>query len=372
MKIAMIGQKGVPASYGGIERHVHELSTKLAQNGHTVLAYARAWYTPRQNKQFEGIQIIHTPTLRTKNLDAIIHTFTATIHALTQKPDVFHYHGVGPALLSWIPRIFAPRAKVVVTFHCIDRYHQKWSWLARLMLRWGEYAACKFPHATITVSQSLDNYCRNEFGCNSVYIPNGAPVVDKTNLELSPEFNLESGKYLLMVARLVKHKGAHYLIDAWKKAQQEAPELLAGYQLAIAGGSTFTDDYVNALTQQAKDDDSIKLLGWVTGDKLQALYAHTTMLVHPSENEGMSLSILNAMAHGRAALVSDIAENREVIANTNFWCVPANVDALAERIVALIKDETLRATAGQQNQTLVEQKYNWPGITRHTERVYQR
>jgi len=144
MRIAMIGQKGIPAIYGGIERHVEELSLELAKQGHTVLVYARKWYTPKNIKNYHGINIIHTPTLRTKHFDAIAHTFFSTIHAMFQKPDVIHYHGVGPSLLSWIPRVFSPKTKVVATVHCLDRYHQKWGLFARIMLRFGELVRVPF------------------------------------------------------------------------------------------------------------------------------------------------------------------------------------------------------------------------------------
>ena len=160
---AMIGQKGIPAIYGGIERHVEELATELAKNGHDILVYARKWYSPKNITKINGIKIIYTPSLRTKHLDAITHTLTSTIHALFQKPDIIHYHGVGPSLLSFIPRIFLPSAKVITTSHCLDRYHQKWNWLARLMLRLGEWTAIKFAHQTIVVSKTLQSYYLNEY-----------------------------------------------------------------------------------------------------------------------------------------------------------------------------------------------------------------
>ena len=65
MKIAMIGQKGIPAIYGGIERHVEELSLELAKQGHEIFVYAHAWYTPKNIRNYHGIKVVHTPTLRT-------------------------------------------------------------------------------------------------------------------------------------------------------------------------------------------------------------------------------------------------------------------------------------------------------------------
>jgi len=282
MRILMIGQKGIPARYGGIERHVEELAAELAKKGDEIIVYSRFWYTPKNMNEWCGVKIIHTRGIHTKNLDAITHTFTATIHALFQKPDIIHYHGVGPALLSWIPRIFLPRTKVIVTFHCVDRYHQKWNWFAKLMLRTGEYAACKFPHITIAVSHGIKNYCLNEYNKETVYIPNGARIIKNIDPALLKQYGFESKKYIAMVSRLVPHKGAHYLIAAWQKIKQTNQEIIKDYKLAIVGDSAFTDYYVTGLKKFAKKDTDIVFTGWVQGKTLDTVFKETALLVHPS------------------------------------------------------------------------------------------
>ncbi|KKQ40885.1 MAG: hypothetical protein US58_C0011G0012 [Candidatus Magasanikbacteria bacterium GW2011_GWA2_37_8] len=369
MRIAMIGQKGLPAQYGGIERHVEELSLELVKQNHEVLAYARAWYSPKAETKYQGIKIIHTPTIHSKHLDAIIHTFTATIHAIFQKPDVIHYHGVGPALMAWIPRVLTPKTKVIVTFHCIDRYHQKWGWLARQMLRLGELAACYFPHETISVSKTIYNYCINEYQSPTTYIPNGVNLDSKNSAPLQ-EFGLEENKFLVMVSRLVPHKGAHYLISAWQEAKKRAPELLQGYKLAIVGGSAFTDKYVTKLNSMIVNDKSVVLTGWQQGEKLMALFKDAKMLVHPSENEGMSLSILRAMSLGKPVLLSDIAENRELIPDPRFWFINTDVESLTKKIIELMSDEKLLTEGGEMNKKMVTDNFLWDDIAKQTEELY--
>ncbi|MCX6782311.1 MAG: glycosyltransferase family 4 protein [Candidatus Magasanikbacteria bacterium] len=372
MKIAMIGQKGAPALYGGIERHVEELSKELVKNGHEVLLYARRWFTPEKITEHCGIKIIHTPTVRTKHLDAIIHTFVSTIHAIRQKPDVIHYHGVGPSLLSWIPRVFAPRIRVISTFHCIDRYHQKWGVFARMMLLLGERAACAFPHQTIAVSKTIQSYCLNEYHHTTVFNPNGVNVEENPGDEPIGKWDLKTGNYLLMVSRLVRHKGAHYLIEAWQKARRDRPDLLGNIKLAIVGGSSFTDDYVRRLKQMADGDTSIIFTDWQSGDALHALYANCLMLVHPSENEGLPITVLQAMSYGRPALVSNIPEHQEVITDGRFWSANASVFTLAKKIIDLVSNPELLASAGIQNKETVIRDYQWEDIARRTLDIYRK
>ncbi|MDO8499316.1 MAG: glycosyltransferase family 4 protein [bacterium] len=371
MRIAMIGQKGIPALYGGVERHAEELALELVKQGHEILAYARAWYTPIIIKNYKGVRVIHTPTIHTKHLDAIVHTFTSTLHAMCTGVDVIHYHGVGPSLIAWMPRIFTPRIKVIATFHCIDRYHQKWNWFARFMLRLGEWAACAFPHTTITVSKTIQNYCINEYQMNTESIPNGVNISDVDyGASALKQWGLQPGKYLLMVSRLIKHKGAHYLIDAWQAARQHYPELLRDYKLAIVGDGVFTENYTKKLKIMAKDDDSVVFTGWQYGAELETLFAHSKLLVHPSENEGLSLSVLQAMAKSKPVLVSDIPEQQEVIADKRFWFVNASSFSLANKIVELIQHPEWLAEAGKNNRQLAENKYGWETIGALTEKIY--
>jgi glycosyltransferase involved in cell wall biosynthesis len=227
MKIAMIGQKGVPALHGGIERHVHELSLCLVERGFDVLAYCRKWYTQRENGLFEGVELVHVPTLHSKHLDTIVSTFFATLDAMRRRVDVIHYHGVGPSLLSWIPRVFAPRILIVSTFHSIDRKHQKWGLFARLMLRLGEWACSNFSHKTIAVSRTIFQYMRDVYDRESAYIPNAVPLYEPLkNENVLEQWNLKEKEYVLVVSRLIPHKGIHYIVEAWKKIMETKPEIL--------------------------------------------------------------------------------------------------------------------------------------------------
>ena len=176
MKIAMIGQKGMPAIYGGVEKHVQDLASRLVLAGHKVIVYSRKWYTKKEDGEINGVTIKHLPSIHTKHLDTITHSLLATIHAIISGCDVIHYHGVGPSLISWIPRIFLPETRIITTAHCLDRYHQKWGWFARFMLRVGEWTAGKFSHTTIAVSKTIQNYYLNEYKKQTIFIPNGVKI----------------------------------------------------------------------------------------------------------------------------------------------------------------------------------------------------
>jgi glycosyltransferase involved in cell wall biosynthesis len=373
MKIAMIGQKGVPNIFGGVETHVTELATRLVRLDNKVIAYARFWYTPRGTKMFNGIRVIRLPSIKTKMLDAISHTFLSTMHAcFFVRPDVYHFHGVGQALLSWIPRILAPWSRVIVTFHAIDRLHEKWNPFARMILHLGEYAAVTFPHETITVSKVLRDYVKEEYGVTATYIPNGiTPRRASADPILLKPFGLEPFGFISVVSRLVRHKGQHTLIDGWKKARKLRPELFKDLKLAIVGDSAFTDAYVRELKKMAEGDSSIVFTGYQRGETLESIFMGSRFIVHPSISEGLSIAVLEAMSYGKAVIAASIPENMEALGDHGVPFKPGNVDELAEKIIELTEDPMKAASMGHVARHYVEDTFNWDAIAKKTLHVYE-
>jgi glycosyltransferase involved in cell wall biosynthesis len=374
MHIAMIGQKGLPAQFGGVETHVEALATRLVRFGHVVTVYGRRWYVPRGTTWVNGIRVIRTPSIRAKWFDTITATFFAILHAMVfVRPDVYHFHGVGPALLSWIPRIFAPRATVVTTFHSIDRLHEKWGTFARFMLRLGERATVVFADETIAVSKALAAYIQEQYGRRATYLPNGiTPVRTSVDPLLLSPFGLEPYGYIAMVSRLVPHKGAHTLIAAWQRARACDPVRMKDMKLAIVGGSAFTDAYVRKLQMMIAYDDSVVMTGYQRGETLDALFAGARFMVHPSTQEGLPIAVLEEMSYGKAVIAADIPETMEVAAEYGVPFPSGDVEALAEAILDLAGDQMHAAAIGHAARTFVEDEYHWDDIAQDTVHVYRR
>ncbi|MDO8424925.1 MAG: glycosyltransferase family 4 protein [bacterium] len=360
----MIGAKGMPATIGGVERHVEALSSRLAASGVRVTVYGRAWYMDRHPgtvRTEQGVRVVALPSLRTKHLDAISYTFMATLHAMREHADIYHFHGVGPSLLAWMPRVFRPRSRVVVTFHCVDRRHAKWGVIARAALWLGEWAACTFPHQTITVGETLTAYCRATYGAAPVCIPNGVvPLAPDATSERAHDLlranDIAPGKYLLVASRLVAHKEIHTVIQAFRQLRQERPEQYAALQLVIAGAPAFTDAYAEQLHAAAAGDTAIRFVGQRSGRMLDALFANCLAFVHASRAEGLPIAVLDAAGAGAVPIVSDIPEHCEIIQRVggvlfetgNAWDLACKLEVVIANAPHLreigdgIRDATLR------------------------------
>ncbi|TSC94860.1 MAG: Glycosyltransferase [Candidatus Berkelbacteria bacterium Athens1014_28] len=369
MKIAFIGQKGIPAKFGGVETHAQELASRLAGFGNEVVIYVRNNYTDKKIKKYKGVKLIHLPSIPTKNLDAISHTFLATMHAIFCDYDVVHYHAIGPSSLSWMIKIFKPRTVLVATFHCQDYLHKKWSAFARAYLHFGERMANTVPNKTIVVSKSLKKYAEKKYHNAPVFIPNGADIKNNENISELAGWDIRKKGYILSMGRLVKHKGVHYLIEAFKQLE-DTNRLPNNFKLVIVGAGSFTDDYVRYLKTISQSRSSIIFTGNQTGDALSQLLSNAYLFVQPSESEGLSIALLEAMGSGIAPLASDIAENIEAIGDAGFSFSNKSVESLRDKLAYLMNKPDEVKSMGEKSQERISKEFSWKSIAEKTNQLY--
>lgn len=364
MRIAFIGQKGMPAMGGGVERYVEDLSLRLVEIGHEVSVYTRPHYTDPQLTAYRGVQLVSLPSVNTKHLDAISHTVVASFHAAFQNYDVIHYQSIGPALVMWLPRLLNSRIRLVATLQSRDYEHQKWGTFAKLALKLGERAMCYFADEIIVVTQAMVTYVKENYDRDAVYVPNGANLYAETGSDLLEQFGLSKNNYIVAISRLVPHKGLAYLIEAYQQLETDK-------KLVIVGESSYSDEYVYKLKSLAGDNKNIIFTGAQTGEVLAQLYQNTYLFVQPSESEGLSLALLEAMARSRAVLVSDITENLAAVGETGFVFANKNVDDLKHKLVMILANPELVKQKGLEAQNRIIAHFNWEQIAQAIAKLYR-
>ncbi len=357
MKITMIGQKGIPTLFGGIERHVEEISCHLAKkNDNQVFVYARNYYTPKRIKKYKKVNIIHLPLLRTKHLDAISHVFLSSWHAIFKiKPDVIHYHGVGPALCIWIPKIFSPKTKVIFTFHCRDYFHKKWGGFAQLSLKLGEIIGCYLADEIIPVSLELEKYIEKKYNKKTSFIPHGIKKEKCVSDEYIKKWGLEKNNYILAVSRLIRHKGLHYLIKAYEGIKTDK-------KLVIVGPSFHTEDYEKELKELSKNNPNIIFLGTQQGEILKSLYSNAYVFVNPSEQEGLPLTVLESASFGIPLLLSDIDIHRKMLNNLSFLFKDKDIASLKKNLKFILDNPQIALNKAKEIKSYAWRNYNWDSV----------
>ncbi|MCA2214356.1 glycosyltransferase family 4 protein [Jidongwangia harbinensis] len=366
LRIAMVGQKGMPATYGGIERHVEEMSSRLVALGHEVTVYCRHSYDAMPMDQYRGVRLRWVPTVASKHLDAIVHSATATFAALADRPDVLHYHGIGPALVAPLPR-YLSRVRVVQTIHGLDNRRAKWNRAARAALGTAHWLSGHVPDVRIAVSQELTAHYRHRFGTDTRYVPNGvaAPRLVPAQ-QITTRYGLRAGGYLLLVGRLVPEKAADLLIRAFRKVDTDL-------KLAVVGGSSFTDDYVATLRDVAGDDPRIVFTGFAYGDLLAELYTNAAAFVQPSRLEGLPLTLLEAASYGLPLVASDIQPHCELLegdAPGRRLFRDGDVDDLVEALGRVLADLPAEHRAAVDTGARLRAAYSWDAAALDLEELY--
>ncbi|GAA4594127.1 glycosyltransferase family 4 protein [Planotetraspora phitsanulokensis] len=368
LRIAMIGQRGLPATFGGVEHHVAHLGRRLAARGHQVTVYCRDNYVPERRDALDGMRLRHMPTVGTKHLDALAHSLVSTMAAVGAGHDIVHYHALGPGLCAPLPR-YLSGARVVQTIHGRDDRRQKWGGTAKAVLRSARWLSERVPDAVIGVSREISEEYVAARDRLTVYIANG---VERPAPTISPrpvlDRGLRPGRYVLFVGRLVPEKAVDVLIKAFSGVPGDI-------RLAITGGSSFTDDYVSNLHDLAAADPRVHMLGYVYGEELASLYRHAAVYVQPSYLEGLPLALLEAASYGLPTIASSLGCHREVIAEEGpggRLFDQGDERHLREVLTQVLANLDHEAEHGRIRGEDVLRRYSWDVAADMTEALYHR
>jgi len=368
----MIGHKVVPSRRGGIENVLTTLCPILVEMGHEVTCYNRTsdkveneFVGTIQNGVYKGVRIKKAITLKARGVAAMIASFTGAIAAAFGDYDVVHFHAEGPCAALWIPKLFGK--KCVATVHGLDWQREKWGkGFASKYIKFGEKILAKYADEVIVLSAAAQNYFRETYNRDTVIIHNGILRPTKRDADLiTKQFGLKKDGYITVVSRLTAEKGIHYLIEAYNKIKTDK-------KLVIAGDTSDTDNYVKELKAMADGNPNIVFTGFVSGDLLDEIYSNTYLSVLPSDLEGMSLCLLEALAYGNALLCSDIAENTSVADNKAIYFKKGNVSHLAKQLQSLCDDPSLVKCYRAGADDFILNKYNWQDVAERTSLLYQK
>jgi glycosyltransferase involved in cell wall biosynthesis len=362
----MIGQRGIPAAYGGVERHVEEISARLARRGHSVRVFGREGYCASPDGATggpEGALLVPLRDWRRPAWGTAAHCLEASLRCLADPPDLVHFHATGPAACALLARLGSIPS--VTTFHARDWRRRRWGAGARAVLRACEAAAVRGSRQVTAVSEPLARSLRERWRVPVTWIPNG--------VTLGPEPcapPADSPPRLLFLGRLVEDKGVHHLVRALRI-------LDADVRVQLAGPEDAGDPYPASLRRLAAGDRRIEFLGPLDAGARDRALADCSLLVLPSELEGMSLALLEAMAAGRPVLASDLEENRVLLVSgtgepAGFLFRCGDAAGLAERLRVLLRQpERLRA-AGAAARRRAGTLFDWERAVDQLEGVYER
>jgi glycosyltransferase involved in cell wall biosynthesis len=354
MRIAILGTRGIPASYGGFETFAEELSVRLAARGHAVTVYCRERYG---EPVYRGVRLQYLPTIRHKYFDTIAHTFVSTAHLLAHRADVALYCNGANAVFTLLPRLAG--MPVALNVDGLERHRKKWNRAAKAWYLVSEWLATLFPSEVVTDARSIQDYYRRRYHKRTTFIPYGAETGKAESTAVLARLGLEPGRYFLYVSRMEPENHALEVRQAFERVRTDM-------RLALVGDAPYARDYI----QQVRDtkDPRVVMPGAIYGQGYHELGSYCFAYIHATEVGGTHPALIEAMGRGALVLYRNNAENAEVAGDAG---IPFEND-LAEKIeLVLAMREEERNELRRRALERVRRHYCWDAVASEYESLFK-
>lgn len=359
MKVALIGDRGIPARYSGFSTLVEELALGLVRDHDMdVTVYCRNSYYEDRAPDFQGVRRVFLPSPGGKSFESIIHSNLAMLHAATQGFDAVLVvdPGNGPFILP----LKARGTPVAIHTDGLGWQRKKWNHLQQRYYRWSEKVSARLADGLVTDSRAMQAYYRDQYAATSTFIPYSGDVGDAPSDAAPAKHGVSPGDYYLVVARLEPDNNVDLIIREYRAAGLDRP-------LVVVGGSPYASDYARAV--MAESDGQVRCIGGVfESAELNGLYKHAFAYLHGHGVGGTNPSLLRAMNAGAPCVALDIIFHREVLGDVGlfFPAEPGRLSALLRQI-----DSQPMGERGVAAQARERRLYRWDAVVEGYARLFR-
>ena len=384
----MLSWEYPPRIVGGLGRHVHELSTALAERGVELHVITCGDETCRAYDKQGLVNVVRADPSHLSGEDFLAWVMGLNfamvekgIELMSRVGDfaVIHAH-------DWLVAFAAETLKkgyhvpLISTIHAtewgrnkglhndVQRYISSVEW--RLAYEsWRVICCSKFMFGELSdVFRVPPDKLR--------VVPNGvrrgefaaSPSDAAADAEFRKRWAAPEERIVFYIGRLVHEKGVDTLIDA-------IPKVLAARNAAkfIIAGTGPAAEHLKGRARLLGIADRVYFAGFIDDKTRARLMRLAEMAVFPSLYEPFGIVALEAMAAGRPVVVSDVGGLGEIVTHgvNGFKCYPGDANSLASTILEVLSKPRLAAQAAARALDDAVTIYNWASIARRTEQIYE-
>lgn len=361
LSIAMVGTRGVPASYGGFETAVEEVGKRLVGRGHEVTVYSRGQKHPEP--EYLGMRLVHLPAVAQKQLDTPSHTALSALHLITRRtPDVAFVFNAANS--PFLPAFRLRGVPVALHMDGLEWRRAKWGGMGKAYYRRAEEFGVRTGDALIADAPGIADYYRDQFSVDTELIRYGAPLLEGTPSTRLGEVGVAKGQYHLVVARFEPENHVLEIVEGYRRSEAKVP-------LLLVGSAPYGAAYLEAIRSAAGGDPRIRLVGGIYDQELlDALYANAYTYIHGHSVGGTNPSLLRAIGAATPVVAFDVGFNREVIEDDGwFFRTP---EELAAQLPGIEADPHSAAQRGARNRERAEYRFNWEDVASDYEDLARR
>ena len=363
LKIAIIGSRGYPYVYSGYETLIKELSERLVGRDCEVTVYCHRNLFKEKPALVNGIKLVYIPTIETKSLSQLIHSFLSMCHAVVSDVDVIFAVNAANGPYGLISKIF--RKRTAINVDGLEWLRPKWNGLGAIYFKTAARLSTILFDQIINDSDEMRKVYLNLFKKESVVIAYGATVRKSDNPSLIQQWLITPKEYYLVVGRMIPDNNADIIVKGFLASNSTK-------KMVVVGDVFYKDNYADAL--KALKDERLVFTGYVNDPHvLAALYHHCYVYVHGHEFGGTNPTMIKAMAYGCAILALNTVFNNEMLNNDSYGIYfEKNQEAVrlqinyADQYPKEIKKLRKNSHLG------ITDKYNWDYITDQYLDVFRR
>lgn len=353
LRIALMGTRGFPHTYGGYEAFFLELAPRLAERGHEVIVYNRRSLFKERPAYRQGVRIIYLPSIETKNFGTMTHMIASVLDVLFRKVDVILCVNVVNAAHLILPRVFGKNVSCNVDG--LDWLRDKWGPIAKKYFYFNAKIVGKVcPKGIITDAYEMHRVYVDDFHTPSACIAYGANIETSKDPDAVKQYGLTPGQYYLIASRLVPENNADLIVNAFNRMKTDKV-------LAIAGNANYKSDFVDKLKESA--GPKVKFLGHVGSvDHVRELHCNCYAYVHGHMMGGTNPALVKALGFGNMVIGLHTLFNEEVIQDYGIL-FEKNIDDLEEKLQFVEDNPEIAAEYRRRAPDRIREAYTWDHIT---------
>ena len=372
--------------FGGVERRIIETAKKLHNDiDTTVYSATKAGF--KKPTTINSVKLV--PCFSTETLFPLDNWFfnkTLARAANTIKADVYEAHTVSGYKLLKTLRKQHTKKPFIHTIHGVlaDEYIQslhehspplrtKLANLTMWQLAKQEKETAKNATLITTISKYSAKKITQLYNINKNKIriaPNGVDTQrfkpTKTNTTIKHQLGLNNKPCILFVGRLIPRKGLTFLIEAAKHITKENNQT----KFIIVGNGPLKNNLTTHI-EKLNLTNNFTFLGDAKDNTLPALYNCADIFTLPSIQEGQGIALLEAQATAKPVVAFNVSGIREAVLDkeTGLLTKPDSHE-LAEAILKLLADPTLREKMGHKGRKFVSNNFSWDVCAQKMLQIY--
>lgn len=345
MKLAILGTRGVPPSYGGFETFAGELSTRLARRGHDVYVYCRSEGPAIWN----NVHRIQLPAIRHKYFETVSHALLSAFDALRRDFDAVLVCNAANAFV--LPLLRAKRMRVAINVDGIERRRRKWNALGRAVYAIGEALSASFA-TVVADAEVIAKYYREQYQIEPVVIPYGAEFPDEEDSDVLQRLGVKD--YILYVSRFEPENNPLEVVREYERLSDAPP-------LVMVGTGLYAHDLVAELHRHA--GEKILFPGAIYGRDYRTLQRNALLYIQATEVGGTHPALIEAMASGGCVLAHGTPENREAGGDAVGYFDVHTSGELSGMISEFLRNPLQRDELRAQARRRASRLYSWERVT---------